>query len=1041
MLPRYIAVWISAILLLIPVVYSQETPLPPASPQADLIRTVATDVSGETGPGIITIIGDPGAVPASNPVIIRNLATGVISQGDSSADGSFSLTIQGTPHTAYQIHTPQIAPQTIQPGSLLPGPGTIIHRMPPIPFGGRIPFEISGNVARGAATWQAYGSVNSLRLNPGDPLSVQMDVSMDIASADVNQPWRMSGTLSLTPVIDVAGKPVSNGFFAGQIWSSQLTRTGLPVNLPPEIIPLETVIVDSISRQENTLVFSLVFNLTVPSDFTPGIYVPVFQGQAQLADSELFDWYDNRIFSTDGTGLDGTSITRIPVPLTIGQVENPRLLWSLFYNAQGNHHPGTLPVDSVVFDRSELASQVTYSTANRTLPPGNYPLTPCLPAQIPAYPSQLAAPLVPLKLPGGQLQASITRPDGVVETLPTVALTQYRFVPEQAVTDTPGNTPVQMICLATSNPDYDNYDFSVYGQYEISLTGYLEDTFGRQYDGSGVYRLLIAENTTVLPAVLPGTPFEEQDVFTPAIQIYPALPAEVTMNLRFYPAGRNLVTHTVTGRASRDGLFYSDSAFRFDAAGEYVVDYDIRYTDFQGRFFATTLRSAGVVAGADSSLVGHGQRGSYDMNGPERPWFDLSVYAPEALDIEPVVNYPYFSGDVAYLPDIPEAGLYPVIQLQDKFGLYTESLLQQYPDFVSERGNLDQRIAEAALPIIYTPESYAYISTVRPAVQLRQFVHAQQDRSVDTYWQNDETFQNQPGTGINGNRPGDIIFLFGGAVVPDDTAIYAASAIVTDADTAGKILPPFQEPLFTLNETPVMMLFHLTATRPGQIINVGDMLSIAGYMIPALPANILIRAISPSGMVSTFEGIASESGYYYDPAVDFVAGESGVWTIEIQTEFCGETSAGLIEEPCPVGQLYSLTGNTYQVYVVPEQNLPLETDYLAEQPVIPAQAQTITLTIPENWTEPRVFYSVSTPAVILDTGELSVSGTQVSYTFDPAELSTIFPNLEADGDGSGAAASDMIRLSFAVTGRNAAGLLDTRAISFDLLHDRLIPAQ
>ncbi|MGB1285279.1 MAG: hypothetical protein ACPG7F_02000 [Aggregatilineales bacterium] len=1024
--------------LSIAAIAQDDTPQIGDPPVLSRIQILSTDISGETDAGVITVVGEPGAVFASARVLVRNLYTGDTVEARASVDGSFDAPIRGTEYAAYQINVASTLPQNATEQAILPGsPGTVLQRMPPVPFGSRVPFEIAGTVARDSAIWRAYGSIDRLQANPGDSINLQLDVELDIATANINQPWQMRGQLHLIPILDAAGSPISTGIGAGNGWSSLLTRTGLPVNNVQERIFIAETQVTRTNRRDNKLIFTMIFETTLPDNLDNGMYMPLFTGLAQLDDSDPFDWYDNRIFSVDGTGTAGTSTTRIPVPLMVGEVENPRLPLALFSEATTPGTAGTFSGDAVLFNNADLSDRVRYNSPGIILPPGTYSLDPALPLQLPNNYVIDIAPLIPFDLPGGQLSATIQRPDGTGENLPALPFAQSLIA--QRTPEAINQSPANLLHLTTGDPRYDDYDFTQYGDYEITLSGYLDDAYNRRYDTSGTYRVHIAEQPALLPAVLPGTPFEEQDVFNPALHIQPGLPADVTITLRFYPSGRNLITHTVTGRANENGYFASENIFRFDAAGEYVVDYEVRHTDAEGRLWAGSLRAAGVVAGIDSDLIVHGQRGLLtDSDSSAQAWFDTLRYRPQAQDTLDIVNYPYHSGDVAYLPDRPDAGLNPVLQVQDTFGLYTETLLNAPSDETLSENTLAQRSRRDALPVIYNAQTYAYLSVVRPDIRLRQFVQGDTDGDIAVWWHNDETFQGQSGAGVTGNRPGDMLWLFGGVIAPGDAATYAAFAVITDEDDSAKIIPPFQQPLFTLDETPVYMLFHPTGTRPGNILTVGERISISGYIAPTVPANVTLRLTSPSGTILESRQTASSIGYVYDSDFDRIADEPGIWTLSVDTVYCGETSIGALLQPCPTGELVGVTDRRYQFYVLPENTPDLTTNIDAEQSVQPGQIQNFTVNIPDGWTEISAGHTVSTASAILSTGDLTIRSNQATYQYNPDALSDVFTNLESDGDGTGVSASDMVTVSIVITGLDASGNPAIAAQQFSVLHDRVI---
>src|SRR5690606_39745167 len=71
------------------------------------------------------------------------------------------------------------------------------------------------------------------------------------------------------------------------------------------------------------------FDLTLPEELPDGVYGLVFEGFGQIADGERFGWQMNGPFG-EGPGTSRLHLTRLPVLLTVGEVESGHLVWSLF---------------------------------------------------------------------------------------------------------------------------------------------------------------------------------------------------------------------------------------------------------------------------------------------------------------------------------------------------------------------------------------------------------------------------------------------------------------------------------------------------------------------------------------------------------------------------------------------------------------------------------------------------------------------------------------------------------------------------------------
>ncbi len=938
-------------------------------------------------------------------------------------------------------------------------------------------FTISGALAGGSSVWSASGRINQLAFEPGETLVMELDAALNTPELpDGLVGLRMIGQIGLQPVVGTDGAQTAGGLDSNNGWSDVLTPSGLAISgLRGDFVLGEAVVpANQVIRQGEQIVFPLDFNLTIPDDLPAGMYVPFFRGFLQVGDGEILRWDANGPLGS-GEVAPSLSATRLPVVLNVGGVTGGRLLWTLFNDVPSNGSRGVLALEDQ--QSYALANRVRFDSPTYILPPTEgpggdgiaYPIEPYLLNQMPNTYDRSTAPLVPFLFPGGRMDVRITRPDGQVDTLGGTALVQAQLstptLDERSVFG--AQSPVDIYRLTTLNPIFGSYVFTQYGQYEISMTGGLEDIWGNRYEGGGTYRVLIAETLDLLPGVLPGTPFEVGDAFYPGLHIAPGAPAEVTIRVRIYPLdGGAVIEQVIEGQANNAGHFHADDqGLRFETAGEYVIDYEARYTDADGRLWAGSLRSAGVIARTDGTLLAHGARGldSLPESGPA--WFSAEQYAPGVL---PRLNFPYHSGDVAWLPDGLNGQIRPIIQAQDVSGSYADWLLANLPPAL----NVQQRVVDEQLPVAqfsapddrYGPalqpdgllnDAYAYISAVLPGVTARQFVDGGLASGLDTYWDADDPFNQQHGAGVTGSRPGDFVFLFGGAVVRNeqagvrDTAAYAALAIITDgiSDTLGtRVFPPYRGeaggpnggPLLVLRDEEINMFFHPTGVRPGDVLRQGDTLSVAGQVAPTLASLVSVQITAPSGVVRQFEGKASAIGYFYDPTQDFAVDEPGVWTVDVRVRHEGLTSAGSIEPPPPIGNVLGSESGRFMVYVLPNESQPLEwNDARADFTIPPGIPYNFSFPLPETWTDVQVFHTVSIPGSILSQGPLRPSGRSFSFQYNPTNLGRSFPNLETNGQGEGPSAADVMTLTFVVTGSDENGRFQVRARTFTIMHDRL----
>lgn len=947
--------------------------------QSDSPIPVLALISAEdAGVGQVLIRGEAGAVLARDQVAVRNLLTGATAYATADVQGAFSVTLSGTPGLAYQINRAASIPldQRQQSGPL-PGDGAVLLYQTQTHA-----FETAGLLARGASGWVASGRIETLEYAAGDRLNLRLDARLSLNETALSLPLGLQGALTLLPLTDSSGQQQAlDGQLTG--WSGSQTAAGLPIaNMPLQSWPLGQATRSSLRQAEGALLARLTFSRPLPDELPDGLYALSFSGLAQVADSDVFDWYENRIFSTLGTGEAGTSQTLLPLLLRVGDLPEATLQVALF--------DGLLPVDGAVAALDGLR----FAPERAVLPPAVYALEPQI-----RWPFEL-----PLNLTGSEISAEITRPDGQRQILGALQL-QAASLEDAAHSRR----------LRTLDPRFD-YAFEQYGDYDVRFSLRLLDATGRVYQGGGLYQLTIAETMPMLPDLLPGTPLVPGDVVS--LGAWLPFDADLTTRLR------------VDALDSEEPVFAEGPGlYRFEQPGAYRIDYDARFEDANGRLWVARLRSAGLIADPDSTLILRGRRGPADYTRARQAWYDMRVYPPDAPGLPPVLNFPYYSGDVAYVPDGPNAGMRPVLQLQDTGGAYAALLRDLQPEFVSPLGDLESLIRQDELPILYLPQApyLSFITATRPDILLRQVVVAQADSGPDWRWDNDERFGEQIGAGLNGNRVGDFVFLFGGLLGPDSSSAYASLAIVDDS--AARVTPPFEAPLFQGPDGPIELFFHPTSLRPGQIYTQGDTILLAGQFGPTIAAELEATLTSPSGQTYALRGMANPYGYLSVADVTPRLDEVGVWQVAIQGR------AGRITGTVPGTQ-----GQPYQIYVLPADAPPLPSSLPdpIDELIQVGQPLNINALVPDGWTEISLSYSLTTPSGVLSQGVPPSVGASIRYTYDAAALSRRVPSFEGNLRAAGPAASDAVSLTLVAQGLDAEGRAVIRARRYLLLHDRYL---
>ena len=909
-------------------------------------------------------------------------------------------------------------------------------------------FYVAG-LLEGASYWEANGRINTLNIQPDEHLIVELDTEF-ILSEDTRLPEVLTGELWLQPVTinDDGGAKYVSAMHTNNGWSSMTTDSGLAIDNLRGDVYVEAVSIPpaQIIRRGESLFASFRFDTVLPRHLPDGFYVPVFKGN----------------FSPEDT------ISRLPVVMNVGAVKDTRLLWTLFHDNPSDGSRGILAEEDSPL--AALSNRVRFNSPTYILPPGEYPLEPYLLNQLPNRYDMSFAPLLPLLFPGGRLNGKVTLPDGSVDDLTDTPISQNRLS-TIAIDERDrfgGQSPVDAYRLTTANPIYNAYNFEQFGEYEIELTGHVEDTTGHRYAGGGTYRVLIANHLDFSPGVLSGTSFHVGDTFFLGGRVSPPVPAELTGKLKIY-TDDDVIEHEFSGQADKYGYFdLSDYDYQFEAQGEYIVDYEIRYTDDEDVLWAASMRGAGVVADESNNFIAHGARGIADNTQDlYRPaWFNTSQYPPPelSLDVSERPYYPYHSGDVAVIQDSFNGGLRPIMQIQDIKGSYSDWFLA---NVASDRSVERQVVMDeipvmpvlggpfgdygtALLPGFVVNEAYSYISAVRPDVTVRQFVLGQQDDLLPLHWDGNDTYNQQIGAGLEGDRPGDYIFLFGGTVVRNgetgikEVSAYASVATVIDEESSAGVYPPYGGATGrgysdALTSDGLDVFFHPTAIRPGQVLVEGSDFVVAGQVAPTLTSQVDMYLTAPNDDMTHFSDVTSAIGYYYNPEHRMTLDQTGIWKVEIIVTPIGPSSFGLPEDPLPIGGVPGARNRQFAIYVVPEDAVTLDwgEENNVDREFRPGVLTNFALNVPTEWSQVQVHYTVSTPSYILEAGTIQPTGRTVSYQLNAVNLSDAYPNFESSGLGEGPSASDVLTLTFAITGvdGNDESVIQTRTIT--IFHDRL----
>lgn len=837
------------------------------------------------------------------------------------------------------------------------------------------------------------------------------------------------------------------------IWftSTLFTPTGLPIEHEASGEAVHVIsggFVSPTCAGPHSFDMQLTLPFTVPGNlpdgvFMPMLFIPLPGEEFGSANEQLMViWYD------------WDPVVKLP-PLIVGEVAPPRIPWVLLGDYPINGHRGVTALE----DNGEFAMPTRVVTPPhqvviprvdaRSGQPIAYQLEPGSPWLSQTDRRQPNPLWVPLALPSGDLTIQVQKPDGSVDVLGPAPIRQSSV----RTPSTPGGAPLHqgtgqiadLFHLATMDEAF-AYQFEQYGPHLITLNGSINDIFGNTYPITGTYEVMVAQVLDLDPAQLPTTPYIQGDAFAPGLHLFPPVPADVTITVTHLPNSdaNQAVVRTFSGRANRFGYFQPalGDDFTFDTPGEFRVDYTASYWHPDGTLWAGTMTWGNVVEGTATRIEAHGRRGmDYDDSRiDDMPaWFEVFNLPENKIGIENY--YPYFSGDVHWGNEDrgPGDSIHSIITIKDITPDQTiYNLMRQYhprarngmrwpPDPEGNPANaLDQRIAIGEAPLFITTSSgldpavypeqidlwgYWYGSSERPDVHVREIIS--EDGMGTAYWRFDDTYGYQIGESAEGDLPGDIKWEFGGAVfrVPalgiNEYAVYSSLwVLLPHGDAVGaRVTPPFQDatgasinggPIMTLQGQDIDMLFLPKSIRPGDILQIGDVVAFSGHVGPPLDSRVTVTITAPSGTTYSREWHANRIGWLYDPAFNVVANEAGRWMVDVQVlhdrPYVGN---GVIPQAHNTGTVLGTSGQ-YEFYVVPPDAPRLE--------IVSPQSGVITW--PERHITPIVFegiapagttavyYTVHDKGVVMDQGMITPAADgSFAITYDARALHDQFPFL------------------------------------------------
>lgn len=1030
-------------------------------------RLTLTSISTPDAAGIATVTGAPGAAPAGSTLLLVTLDTGHFVRSLAAEDGSFTSSLFAPPGTSILIkadptgcHVQNLfnwnaASVAVFDNAepLIALPGTVLR----VPDAGASTLQFSGagltgfpSQQRGVAltgippAWTFTGSIDRRELQSGGTLRMTGTVSIRSTALQsaANMYVSAQATLERLSGADGTSTGARNSFS-----SALLTPTALPIERFDESSDAQANRVAftrlTPDRAEATVDLTLIF----PADVPAGLYRPFvnffFEGvPLETASSPTLAIVDRAQRDPAPSGV------RLPI-VRLANPSPPRLVWMLLVDHVSN---GTLGIGATE-DRNQFGispravTQAATFIVPRTDPKTGelvrYHLEPFAPTiALGDRGTPTNPPLIPFRFPSGSLTVRIVRPDGTVAVVGPAPFVQGRMRGPVDRNGGPlgrnGGHITDMYKLSTMDPRFE-VTFAHDGRHTITLEGAVDDIWGNTWRGGGTYEVWVARTLALDTASLPGTPLQVGDVFNAGVTLTPPAAADVEVRFRLAPNSdaTRMIERTVRGRANRFGYFGPfGSGISISDPGEYRVDVTASWVDSQGNLWMGSRTWGGVVGPRVSSIIAHGRRGVDDQTSGRSQWFFRTQTGIPMGSSH--LSLPFHAGDVSWLQKGDAVN--PFLTFQDPSGVIV-ALLRDRPGFseplavTGEGALLLSRPDGSSVhldPSKVDVWGYSYRSIQRPLVRVREEI-SDDSGQAGMYWRFVDPYHLQIGAGNVGDFPNDFKFQYGGAVLrgsaftaPGYDIYGSLFVLIPDADPRGgsRTFPPFQGngggpsggPLFTLKGRDIDAFAHLTAVRPGTVLEVGEAFALAGALAPTLPGFVTVRIEAPSGRVRSFIVRANKVGYFYNPAHDFVVAEPGIYTVDVTVTYDGTTSAGQLTAPFPTGGILGTGGSRFFVYAVARGSAPLSVTALPSQQTLTGDASfSVTATAPAGMTLTRAHGTGMMPGFVLTSGELTRTTTTLAYTHAAGALAVDFPNLDTNPP------ADVVTVTLFGSGTDAAG--------------------
>ena len=715
--------------------------------------------------------------------------------------------------------------------------------------------------------------------------------------------------------------------------------------------------------------------------------------------------------------------------IKINNPQTPKMIWSLFTKQFSNGMQGIIAQeDNSNFQfnsRHVVPADFILPAAGQHNPPLTLNLEPDFPTMLAKNVIELEQgakwpfqTMLPLNYIGGELTVKITSPDGKTK--------QIGPSPFAAESET-GAT--------TNNPEF-QYTFTQSGKYTVKMEGWIEDIWGNRYNGGGTYVFWVANRLTFATSVKPGTPFTVGEGYPPSAIIHPPCAADISFDIKlFRNSSANDIKQVITkGKASRFGYFYPREKYEkmiFDSPGEYLATITATYTDEQGNFWMGSQRNGSVVAPQDTKVIVHGvspadhnmsafsKRGNINYEGlisknnnPEFNNYTVCTLFP----------FPYYSGDVLYVANSfrGDNGMVPGLKVS-----FPSEILPGQKDDVSPFSTTTNNYQPQGYPEFLDKQCYGYMSAIRSGFVARYMVTQDTSNIWDAYWQSGGNFAGgQINNSYNGDLPQDIYGFLGGIVSKDFSTginqygIYASmGVIIPKGSYANRVVAPLSEPLVNINGRD-HYITDVGAPLPGMVFETSDILRAGAMIFPPIPGVRCQRIITaPSGKIYDFQGTSNKIGLAKLTAkegADIPITEPGVYEVISSCKF-GDKQGDIIGSGDGKYYIYAVDKDNYTQHF--KLTLPprFKLDY---KQILPIKGL-----IDPKIKNPKIYYTIIMPGMIMDEGVLAVNENSFTYNFSARDFAVQFPQYDIVNynDPCRQMMADTVIFTFFLTGEDKQG--------------------